>query len=444
MLIYEKWGEVTKMKRLLFGIFSLLLMFAMWGCSNSKSANSQDGKTLTMWVHVSDDSEEGKVYQKRVDAFNKKYASENVEAKIDFIPRSGNGGGYEDKVNAALTTNTLPDVITLDGPNTAAYAKSGVIAPLDEYIKDQDDLLPSIKQQGTYQGKLYAIGVSESSVGIYYNKKMLKDAGVNLKTLPTVENPWTWDEFLELCKKLKNKYDKPAIDMQLQSKDEMLTYALLPFVWSAGGDVLSKDGKKAEGVFNDKLTVEAMTFIQTMLKEGYTTRTPVKQAFETEKYPMKMSGVWTVTDMETNFPNVDYGVMPYPVSPKTKKLVSPSGSWQFAMTQTSENKEWAAKLVDWMTNKESNLELSRSIAALPVRYSSEKVLAKEFSDEMNVFLQQLKETGHARPVTPAYPQVTRAFQQAIDDISFFDQHQDIQPVLDTRAKEMQSAIDKAN
>ncbi|TWK88249.1 putative ABC transporter substrate-binding protein YesO [Bacillus paralicheniformis] len=443
-MIYEKWGEVTKMKRWLFGIFSLLLMFAMWGCSNSKSANSQDGKTLTMWVHVSDDSEEGKVYQKRVDAFNKKYASENVKAKIDFIPRSGNGGGYEDKVNAALTTNTLPDVITLDGPNTAAYAKSGVIAPLDEYIKDQDDLLPSIKQQGTYQGKLYAIGVSESSVGIYYNKKMLKDAGVDLKTLPTVENPWTWDEFLELCKKLKNKYDKPAIDMQLQSKDEMLTYALLPFVWSAGGDVLSKDGKKSEGVFNDKPTVAAMTFIQTMLKEGYTTRTPVKQAFETEKYPMKMSGVWTVTDMETNFPNVDYGVMPYPVSPKTKKLVSPSGSWQFAMTQTSENKEWSAKLVDWMTNKESNLELSRSIAALPVRYSSEKVLAKEFSDEMNVFLQQLKETGHARPVTPAYPQVTRAFQQAIDDISFFDQHQDIQSVLDTRAKEMQSAIDKAN
>ncbi|QSG00916.1 sugar ABC transporter substrate-binding protein [Bacillus paralicheniformis] len=432
------------MKRWLFGIFSLLLMFAMWGCSNSKSANSQDGKTLTMWVHVSDDSEEGKVYQKRVDAFNKKYAFENVKAKVDFIPRSGNGGGYEDKVNAALTTNTLPDVITLDGPNTAAYAKSGVIAPLDEYIKDQDDLLPSIKQQGTYQGKLYAIGVSESSVGIYYNKKMLKDAGVDLKTLPTVENPWTWDEFLELCKKLKNKYDKPAIDMQLQSKDEMLTYALLPFVWSAGGDVLSKDGKKSEGVFNDKPTAAAMTFIQTMLKEGYTTRTPVKQAFETEKYPMKMSGVWTVTDMETNFPNVDYGVMPYPVSPKTKKLVSPSGSWQFAMTQTSENKEWSAKLVDWMTNKESNLELSRSIAALPVRYSSEKVLAKEFSDEMNVFLQQLKETGHARPVTPAYPQVTRAFQQAIDDISFFDQHQDIQSVLDTRAKEMQSAIDKAN
>ncbi|MCZ0874570.1 ABC transporter substrate-binding protein [Peribacillus sp. AS_2] len=432
------------MKKWLLVSISLLLMFAAVGCSKSESVNSDGKKTITMWVHISDENEEGKVYKKRVEAFNKNYAPDNIKAKIEFIPRSGNGGGYEDKVNAALTTSTLPDVITLDGPNTAAYAKSGVIAPLDEYVKDQEDLLPSIKQQGTYKDKLYAIGVSESSVGIYYNKRMLQEAGVDLNTLPTVDNPWTWDQFLALCKTLKDKYDKPAIDMQLQSKDEMLTYALTPFVWSADGDIISKDGKKAEGVFNNKPTVEALTFIQTMLKEGYTTRTPVKQAFETEKYPMKFSGVWTVTDMKTNYQKVDYGVIPYPVSPKTKKLVSPSGSWQFAMTQTSENKEWAAKLVDWMTNKDSNVELSRTIAALPVRYSSEKVMAKEFSDQMNVFLKQLKETGHARPVTPAYPQVTRAFQQTIDDISFYDQNKDIQKVLDIHAKEMQSAIDKAN
>lgn len=432
------------MKKWLLVSISLLLMFAAVGCSKSESVNSDGKKTITMWVHISDENEEGKVYKKRVEAFNKNYAPDNIKAKIEFIPRSGNGGGYEDKVNAALTTSTLPDVITLDGPNTAAYAKSGVIAPLDEYVKDQEDLLPSIKHQGTYKDKLYAIGVSESSVGIYYNKRMLQEAGVDLNTLPTVDNPWTWDQFLALCKTLKDKYDKPAIDMQLQSKDEMLTYALTPFVWSADGDIISKDGKKAEGVFNKKPTVEALTFIQTMLKEGYTTRTPVKQAFETEKYPMKFSGVWTVTDMKTNYQQVDYGVIPYPVSPKTKKLVSPSGSWQFAMTQTSENKEWAAKLVDWMTNKDSNVELSRTIAALPVRYSSEKVMAKEFSDQMNVFLKQLKETGHARPVTPAYPQVTRAFQQTIDDISFYDQNKDIQKVLDTHAKEMQSAIDKAN
>lgn len=76
------------MKRWLFGIFSLLLMFAMWGCSNSKSANSQDGKTLTMWVHVSDDSEEGKVYQKRVDAFNKSMPLKMSRPKLISFPEA--------------------------------------------------------------------------------------------------------------------------------------------------------------------------------------------------------------------------------------------------------------------------------------------------------------------------------------------------------------------
>ncbi|MDI5790694.1 hypothetical protein PO124_26490 [Bacillus licheniformis] len=76
---------------------------------------------------------------------------------------------------------------------------------------------------------------------------MLKDAGVDLKRCQRLRIHGRGTNSLSFAK-AENKYDKPAIDMQLQSKDEMLTYALLPFVWSAGGDVLSKDGKKAEGV----------------------------------------------------------------------------------------------------------------------------------------------------------------------------------------------------
>ncbi len=48
-----------------------------------------------------------KCIKKRVEAFNKHYAPDNIKAKIEFIPRSENGGGYEDKVNAALITSTV-------------------------------------------------------------------------------------------------------------------------------------------------------------------------------------------------------------------------------------------------------------------------------------------------------------------------------------------------
>ena len=200
---------------------SLAILAGCSGGTNSKQASSSND--IKVWVQFSDETNEGKAWQKVVDNFNQSGKSK-YKVVTEYIPRSGSGGGYEDKVNAAITTNSLPDVITLDGPNTAAYAKSKVITPLDDYLKDNnmDDVLDSIKQQGTYDGKFYAFGFSESNVGVYYNKKMFKEAGIAESELPTLEKPWTWDEFNTIAKKLKDHYNKPAIDFRINSNDEML------------------------------------------------------------------------------------------------------------------------------------------------------------------------------------------------------------------------------
>lgn len=91
---------------------------------------------IIMWVYVLDDSEEGKVYKKWVDVFNKKYVFKNVKVKIEFILCSGNGGGYEDKVNVVLIMDILSDVIILDGLNMVVYVKLGIIVLLDDYVKE--------------------------------------------------------------------------------------------------------------------------------------------------------------------------------------------------------------------------------------------------------------------------------------------------------------------
>ncbi len=71
----------------------------------------------------------------------------------------------------------LPDVLTVDGPNIAAYAANGIIQPLAELSEEEKSIyLPSIIDQGTYNDKLYALGVMESSVGLYYNKEILQEA----------------------------------------------------------------------------------------------------------------------------------------------------------------------------------------------------------------------------------------------------------------------------
>ena len=334
-------------------------------------------------------------------------------------------------------------MITLDGPNTAAYAKSKVITPLDDYLKDNnmDDVLDSIKQQGTYDGKFYAFGYSESNVGIYYNKKMFKEAGIDESSLPTLKKPWTWDEFKAVSKKLKDHFKEAAIDFRLNSNDEMLPYAYMPLIWSNGGSVVNEDGTKAEGYFNSKESTQAVQFIQDLVKEGYTTVSPVEKGFETGQYPMVLSGSWTIADLQTNYKDIDFGILPYPVSNKTKKLVSPSGSWQLAVTTKSNKKDAAAEFVKFATNTESSEILSLGNSVLPIRKSTIENIKDKVSEPMRFLMEQNAATAHARPVVVAYPQVSRSFQQAMQDISYYEENPDVQKVLDSRAKEMQTAID---
>ena len=122
---------------------------------------------LSIWVHSIEDTEEGQAYKKSVESFNEAYNGQYF-ADIEFIPRNDSGGGYSDKINASVMAGGLPDVLTVDGPNVAAYAANGIIQPLAELTEEEKSAyLTSIIEQGTYDDKLYALGVMESSVGLY-------------------------------------------------------------------------------------------------------------------------------------------------------------------------------------------------------------------------------------------------------------------------------------
>ncbi|AQP53153.1 sugar ABC transporter substrate-binding protein [Vagococcus penaei] len=430
-------------KLVLFSATVALVLGGLSACGKkgNQSNTSSDPGEIKVWVQFSDETAEGAAWQEIVDNFNQEFNGK-YKAVTEYIPRSGSGGGYEDKVNAAITTKTLPDVITLDGPNTAAYAHSKVLEPLDEYLDDDDmaDVLPSIKQQGTYNGKFYAFGYSESSVGLYYNKKMFKQAGIKDSELPTLDNPWTWTEFQDVLERLHKEFEAPVFNMQLANKDEMLTYAYTPFIWSNGGSIVNKEGTETIGYYNSKETVGALSYIQELIKNDYVPVTPVEKGFETGKYPMLLSGSWTMADLEGNYKDIDYGILPYPVSDKTKKLVSPTGSWALGMTTNTEKKDASAEFIKFATSTESSKIMSLGNSVLPIRNSTIDLIKNDVPEGMKMLMEQNQVSGRARPVVVAYPQVSRAFQQSIQDITYYKENPDIQAVADIRAKEMQQAI----
>ncbi|MGS0679478.1 ABC transporter substrate-binding protein [Lactobacillus johnsonii] len=419
------------------GILAIFLAIGLTGCSNTTNKST---KHVTMWVHVSNEDPEGKALLKNIHDFNKEN-KHGYKASVQFIPRSGSGGGYEDKINAALNSNSLPDVLTLDGPNTAAYARAKIIQPIGKYITNQGDFLETIRNQGTYNGKLYAIGYSESSIGFYYNKTMFKQAGIKDSELPTLRNPWNWDQFERICKKLKDHYHEPVINMSLNDHSEMSLYSLAPFMWSAGGNICNPAGTTANGYFNSKKTASAFQFIQDMVKKGYTTISPKDKGFETGSYAMMMTGTWEVQTLNNQYKNLKWGVLPYPVSPKTHKAVSPTGSWQYAMTNVAKNKKAAGALINFLVSKKCMYRSDMANTVLPARKSVSKMMVPKVDPAMRFFIKQNQTTGKARPVLVNYPQITRTFAETVQDVTLYQKNPDVQKVLDAQTKVMQKYLE---
>lgn len=427
------------------GKIAIILAFSAMifaGCSNDNSENADDENTISIWVHFSQEDPEGQATEEAIERFNE--MQDEYTAEVQFIPRSGSGGGYEDVINAALTTDTLPDVLTVDGPNTAAYAQSEILQPIEQYISDKEDVLPSIIEQGMYEDELYSIGFSESGIGFYYNIDMLEQAGIDTDTLPTVDDPWDWDQFNEMLQTLRDYYKKPVLDMGFDDHSEFLLYAYTPFLWSNGGEITNEEQTKAEGYFNSEESYETFSFIRQLIENDYSTISPVEYGFHTGEYALLMSGSWTIQELDEEYQDINYGIMPYPVSPNTQELVSPTGSWAYGMAATTENKEGAGKVIDYLTQEEQMYQISMANSVLPARYSVAERMIEEVSEPMQLLIEQNTKTGRARPSIVNYPQVSRTFQETVTETTYYDYSPDLQEVLDTKAQEIEVYLNQEN
>jgi maltose-binding protein MalE len=76
--------------------------------------------------------------------------------------------------------STTPDIISVDAPLVAAYTVQGFLTPLDRYFSKVDlaQFTAAPLSTSYYLGHLTAPPTNSSSQALYYNKDVLKKAGV--------------------------------------------------------------------------------------------------------------------------------------------------------------------------------------------------------------------------------------------------------------------------
>ena len=434
-------------RRLLYLTVTLFAAACLSGCHQKDPepgdiAGYDEGEEyLSIWVHSIEDTEEGQAYKESVETFNEAYDGQYF-ADIEFVPRNDSGGGYSDKVNASVMAGGLPDVLTVDGPNISAYAANGIIQPLADLTEEEEsEYLPSIIEQGTVNDDLYALGVMESSVGFYYNKDIIEEAGIEI---PDADHPWTWSEFLDILEELKPIMDEKGgypLDMAFPVGETSIYY-YAPFVWSGGGELVSDDGLTVDGYFNSDQTKAAMEYFRTIVENGYMSQAPIDNLFESGRAAFKFDGAWEVNTIYTSYPDINLGVAPYIVSDNWDgETYTPTGSWAFAASSETKDIEGATELVKWMSGVDSGIRIWNMTKNFPSTYEAfENIDVFQTDENYSALYNQLSTYGHPRPKTPVYPQVSTSFQEVLESVALSGK--DVDEELDKAVERIDQKLER--
>jgi multiple sugar transport system substrate-binding protein len=382
---------------------------------------------VRVWTHVGIYSNEYNALKASADRYNNSHKN----YRIDIVASTYRN--YDEQVNNEAVNGSLPCLLETDGPFLYALAWRGYLQPIGRLLPKAllDDMLPSILAQGRYDGRLYSIGQFDSGLALWGNRRLLVQAGVRI---PTLDTPWTLDEFEQALDKLSRLPGaNAAIDMGTYiHSGEFYPYAYAPVLQGFGGDLIERDSyRSAKGVLDGPQSVAAMTHFQQWFKKGWARAgTVLSEAdgrrqigltrdyevsfndFTNGKVALAWLGHWQYRDYSAKLGR-DLILLPLPDFGRGIK--TGMGSWSWAMSSTCPDPRAAADFLIHLMSEQEMLSMTERNGAVPARRS---VLAKSplYGERgpLRLYARQLN-AGLAvqRPNTPAYSSISKVFSNAV-------------------------------
>jgi ABC-type glycerol-3-phosphate transport system substrate-binding protein len=265
---------------------------------------------------------------------------------------------YKIKLKMAMFGGEGPDILyNWGGESELIYSREGLLYDLtDDLGKDKWGLSPGIFATHSYQGRIYGIPVFPSVQVVWYNKELFLKNGW--------KPPQTWDEFLILCGKIKNKGYIP-IAMGGQEPWTIL-YPYMYLVDRLGGSGLYQSARNRQANFTDPNFVKAFQLLRDLVKEGYLPREVLSLNYQdaTElmiqnKAMMMFMGDWEyqrlTNQMRQDFNKWDF--FAFPILPGGKEAPdSIIGAVAGYSVKKSPNSKTAIKFLKFLCSRKSLTE----------------------------------------------------------------------------------------
>jgi multiple sugar transport system substrate-binding protein len=340
------------------------------GAGAHGTARAASPVKLTIWVGWS---------QRELSVFKKvvaEYDAKHPEVTVSIV-----GGINDNKIVSAIRAGNAPDIVSsFNSYNVGTYCGSGAWVDLDPLLK-QDHIDPNGFPAATryytqYNGKRCALPLLADTYGLYYNKKLLKAAGI-------ARPPHTISELTADIKKL-TKRDASG-NIQIAGFDPFVGfYENVPERWVASYGAKWLDSSSKSDISKDAGWSKWLKWQRSVIdwygydklvkfQAGLGDEFSASQAFEVGKLAMAMDGEWRVAFLAAEHPELDYGTAPMPVDDAHPELYGQGyiNGTIIGMPKGGKHQDQAWALVKYLTTADHPLaQLSNGLRNVPTTRSS--------------------------------------------------------------------------
>jgi sn-glycerol 3-phosphate transport system substrate-binding protein len=354
-------------------------------------------------------------------------------------------GDYEElnqKLLASVAAGNPPPITMVDYILVPFYAQQGVFLSLSEVATEEEmagyyqELLGDL----SYQGEVYALPYNRSTQGLYYNKDMFEEVGLDPDSPPD-----TWEEFAEYSRIITESGERRS-----GSFANFTRWFFEPFIYQWGAEM---NDDECNPTFQETGGVEVLEFFQNLYHDEGVVMLPSNLAGGFDQQALEfITGQVGMIRQSTAIQgfigdavDFDWGFAMLPAGPAGRAVTHGGGNVAITTNATPEQREAAWTFLSWLTAPEQSAEYHMATGYMP---SSPEVLempeVQAFHEEYPSWLVSVDQLEFARPTSCVVVNTGAIYHnvmtEAIERVII--NNEDPQAVLDRAAEELQFEIDR--
>jgi multiple sugar transport system substrate-binding protein len=313
-----------------------------------------------------------------------------------------------DKIATAIAAGNTPDVSLIGSTWMGEFAEADGLEPTPDSLVDEKAFFPGAWDSTVVGGTSYGVPWYVETRVLFYRTDMAQKAGWN-------EPPKTWDELKQFAKDLQTKGGS-EYGLYVQPGQTGAWQHFMPFAWQNGAEMTN--AAETEYTIDNPATVEALDYYKSLFTAGLSqTRLldpgELEQGFADGTYGSFINGPWYTGLVE------DAGLKPnlYSVAPVPGKDSAPGtsfiGGGNLAVFAEADNRKGAWKLVQWLTEPQTQSDWYQTMGGLPAVQESWSSGELASDPKLSVFGDQLEHAA-SPPAVPTWEQVAAVLDSDIE------------------------------